>query len=56
MLGAKKGRLIPFLLSILLVGAAVMLSIVLLEGLFFLTDILVSLYQFVLKIHFMNKL
>lgn len=56
MLGTKKGQLVPFLLSILLFGAAVVLFIVLLEGFFFLTDILVSLYQFVLKIQFMNKL
>lgn len=55
MLGAKKGQLAPFLLSMLF-GDAVMLFIELLEGFFFLTDIFVSLYQFVLKIQFMNKL
>lgn len=56
MLEAKKGQLVPFLLSILLLGAAVILFMVLLEGFFFLTDILVSLYQFVFKIQFINKL
>lgn len=56
MLGAKKGQLAPFLLNMLLFGDAVMLFIELLEGFFFLTDIFVSLYQFVLKIQFMNKL
>lgn len=56
MLGAEKGQLVPFLLSILLFGAGVTLFIVLQEWFFFLTGVLVSLYQFVFKIEFMNKL
>lgn len=50
----KKWQLAPFLQSLLFFWDAVMLSKMLLVKFFFLTDILLSLYQFVLKVQFLK--